>query len=211
MCREQALKYMGHKGQQLTDEMEALFDASIVEVKEYSQFKAVTKTFELEQNPLRIPALDLPLPYEDITIYFKGCHQCMVIACTLGIQLERRIKYWSKVMMAKSVMMDAIASAYLEECCDTYEESLNLTERTYRIAPGYGDLPLELNHPLGNALELSKTIGVTRTESGLFLPQKSMLGLIGIGNNNKTRTCGSCIRRKDCSFRKEGLRCYKND
>ncbi|MDD4371262.1 MAG: Vitamin B12 dependent methionine synthase, activation domain protein [Anaerostipes sp.] len=211
MLKEEALKYMGHRGQELTPIMEQALDECILEVKQYGNFKAVTKQFSLSHSPLKIDELEIELDYEDIKTYFEGCTSCIVIACTLGIGLERRIKYWSKVNMSRSVMMDAVASAYLEECCDQYEATLDLKERTYRFAPGYGDLPLGLNIPLGNALNISKVIGVSRTRSGLFLPQKSMLGLIGIGTENLKRSCGNCIRREQCELRKEGLRCYKTD
>mgnify|MGYP000382239512 CR=1 FL=1 len=41
----------------------------------------------------------------------------------LGIVMERKIKFYAKVNMTKSTVMDAAASAYLEEYCDRYEET----------------------------------------------------------------------------------------
>jgi hypothetical protein len=104
--------------------------------------------------------------------------------------------------------MDAIASSYLEYLLDEYEKTLDLNERTYRFAPGYGDVPLSLNIPLSKVLDIYKTIGVSYTSGGLFIPQKSMLGFIGIGKSNKLKHCGHCIRKKECLLRKENKRCW---
>lgn len=112
--------------------------------------------------------------------------------------------------MAKAIVFDAVSNRYLEECCDAYEESLQLGPHTFRFAPGYGDLPLRLNIPLSQALMVHKRIGLTINKGGLFLPMKSMLGIIGIGKNIK-KTCLSCIRKGNCELRKGGQRCYVID
>ena len=49
--------------------------------------------------------------------------------------MERKIKFYAKVDMTKSTVMDAAASAYLEEYCDRYEETLGFDNRTYRACP----------------------------------------------------------------------------
>ena len=56
----------------------------------------------------------------------EDCEECILIGCTLGIVMERKIKFYAKVNMTKSTVMDAAASAYLEEYCDRYEETLGL-------------------------------------------------------------------------------------
>ena len=96
----------------------------------------------------------------------------------------------------------AVSSRYLEECCDEYEKILNLGEHTFRFAPGYGDLPLVLNKTLSRVLNVHKKIGVTLSQSGLFIPMKSMLGIIGIGKSQQ-KSCMSCVRKESCELRKE--------
>lgn len=65
----------------------------------------------------------------------EDCEECILIGCTLGIVMERKIKFYAKVNMTKSTVMDAAASAYLEEYCDRYEETLGFDNRTYRACP----------------------------------------------------------------------------
>lgn len=203
---KQALKYLGYKGQPLSEEFYILFDECEKEVKEYAQFKAVYKLFELSDD-FYIKELDLYMNYADALITLKGCHHMIVIGYTLGYPLERRIKYTQKLDMHKAVIMDAIASSYLEECADKFDE--RFTERAQRFAPGYGDVPVELNRVFFKALNMDIKLGVT-LHNDIFTPQKTMLCFMGLGNNQNNRTCGHCISKPHCVFRKAGMRCWKD-
>ena len=97
------------------------------------------------------------------------------------------------------------------EYCDRYEETLGFDNRTYRACPGYGDFPLEFNKRIAILLDIPRKIGVTITPNNLLIPQKSMLGLIGIGSDKRKKSCGNCVMKEDCPFRKRGQRCYRTD
>ena len=83
-----------------------------------------------------------------------------------------------------------------------------IRDRTYRACPGYGDFPLEFNTRIAILLDIPRKIGVTITPNNLLIPQKSMLGLIGIGSDKRKKSCGNCVMKEDCPFRKRGQRCY---
>lgn len=187
-----------------------LIDECVKEVKEIAHFKATAQKYTLRHHPLKIKELDLLLDSQDLEFYFRNCQSCLVVACTLGIQIDRTIKYYEHIHMSKAVVFDAVSSRYLEECCDEYEKSLNLGQHTFRFAPGYGDLPLALNYPLSQALKIDKVLGTSINKGGLLIPMKSMIGIIGIGDNGQ-KSCFSCIRKEDCELRKGGQRCYVND
>ena len=206
MIKKNALIYLGYKNQQIPENIDILLDECIKEVEKRSTFKTISATFTYEDNTIK--ELELPLHSEDTKIYFQGCNEVLVTAYTLGVELERYIRYLSKSDMTKSVIMDCVASAYLEYRADLHDEQTITKPRTYRFAPGYGDLPIELNKVFYEVLNLPKNLGVTLTESGLFLPQKTMLCIIGLGHSNLTKSCGNCIKIKDCFLRKEGLRCW---
>lgn len=208
MNRQMILHYL-HCFQEPDEEINRWIDECIEEVKQVAQFRAVHQMFHLSHEPLTIQELNLVCDSDDLRFYFQELNSCIVIACTLGVQIDQRIKYYEHVNMAKAVVFDAVSSRYLEECCDEYEGSLTDT-KTLRFAPGYGDIPLALNQPLSNALRTHQTIGVSLSSGGLFTPMKSMLGLIGAKGRSK-KSCMSCIRKTSCVFRKEGVRCYKND
>lgn len=187
-----------------------LIDECVKEVKEIAHFKATAQKYTLRHHPLKIKELDLLLDSQDLEFYFKNCQSCLVVAYTLGIQIDRTIKYYEHIHMSKAVVFDAVSSRYLEECCDEYEKSLNLGQHTFRFAPGYGDLPLALNYPLSQALKIDKVLGTSINKGGLLIPMKSMIGIIGIGDNGQ-KSCFSCIRKEDCELRKGGQRCYVSD
>lgn len=209
MNRKAILQYLGCYGEG-DAKTHAFIDECIQEVQELAHFKAVTRVFDLEHYPLSIQELDLLFESKDLEFYFQECSKCLVIACTLGVQIDRKIKYYEHIDMAKAIVFDAVSSRYLEECCDDYEKTLDLGAHTFRFAPGYGDLPLSLNIPLSRVLQMDKKLGVSINDGGLFIPMKSMLGIIGIGKSYQ-KTCLSCVRKGQCQLRKGGLRCYVID
>lgn len=209
MNKQAILQYLRYQGK-VDDFTNHMIDQCIEEVRKFSYFKVTTLMLSLHHQPLYLEDIYLLLNSKDLEYYFKDCNQCLIIACTLGIQIDRRIKYYEHIDMTKAVIFDAVSSRYLEECCNDYEKSLNLGKHTFRFAPGYGDIPLELNIPLSKVLKIDKTIGVSINAGGLFIPMKSMLGIIGIGEDIK-KNCLSCAQKENCKLRKGGQRCYVID
>lgn len=194
----------------MDDNTESLIDECIQEVQSCAEFKATYRCFHLTHQPLMLKEVQCILSSDDLSFYFQDCHECMVIACTLGIAIDRRIKYYEHLNMAKAIVFDAVSNVYLEECCDQYEQTLDLGRYTFRFAPGYGDIPLSLNQTLASLLQIDKKIGVSLISSGLMIPMKSMIGIVGIGLQLK-KTCLSCVRKEECELRKGGQRCYVID
>lgn len=53
---------------------------------------------------------------------------------------------------------------------------------TMRYSPGYGDLDISANRDILNVLDAHRKIGVTVTNTGIMIPRKSVVALIGITN-----------------------------
>lgn len=202
--KKQALKYMGYKNSNVDDFTNDLLDTCYSELQEIVNFKVIYKIFDYEHNSID----NISLNYNDLNKLLVNCKKIIVIACSLGIEIEKRIKLYSKVDMSKAVVLDALASAYLEKLCDDYEEGLNLEERTFRYAPGYGDVPLILNKELAKLLNIHKNIGVSIQDNFMFIPSKSMLGIIGIGKSKIKKSCDGCVNYDNCIFRKDNTTCY---
>ena len=209
MNKKRILEYLKYQGE-IDIRTNQLIDECIDEVCGLAHFKVITKELSLSHHPLCIPEFNLLFQSKDLDFYFQDCQKCLIIACTLGIQIDRKIQYYQHIDMSKAVIFDAVSSYYLEKCCDDYEKTLDLGVHTFRFAPGYGDLPLKLNIPLSQLLKIDKEIGVFINDGGLFIPMKSMLGIIGLGRAYQ-KTCLSCIRKERCELRKGGLRCYVKD
>ena len=151
---------------------------------------------------------DIILTSKDLTRYFEGCTGISAAGCTLGVESEKLIKKLQVTDLGFSTIVDATAGALLEDLMDEAEKLFLTGPRTFRFAPGYGDLPLSLNIEIAGAINMTKRIGVSISSSGLFIPQKSMLGIIGLGNDRTRRDCGLCTNTRNCGLRKEGLRCW---
>lgn len=146
---------------------------------------------------------------EDLNFYLEGCEEAVIFATTLGVDVDAYSKKLQANDMSMAVIYDSLASALLEFMTDEYEEGLNLGPHTFRFAPGYGDIPIELNYIIIDALSISKKIGIYKASNNMMLPQKSMITFCGMGKE-VAPTCAHCVRLKKCSLRKENLRCYNS-
>ena len=145
----------------------------------------------------------------DLSFYLEGCKDVVIFATTLGVNVDAFSKKLQANDMSRAVIYDSLASALLEFMTDEYEESLNLGAHTFRFAPGYGDIPIQLNYIIIDALSISKKIGIYKASNNMMLPQKSMITFCGMGKE-VAPTCAHCIRLKNCSLRKDNLRCYNS-
>ena len=152
---------------------------------------------------------ELTAKSEDLAFYLEGCKEAVIFATTLGVNVDAYSKKLQANDMSRAVVYDALASALLELMTDEYEEGLNLGAHTFRFAPGYGDIPIQLNYIIIDALSISKKIGIYKASNNMMLPQKSMITFCGMGKE-VAPTCAHCIRLKNCSLRKENLTCYNS-
>ena len=58
---------------------------------------------------------------------------------------------------------------------------------TMRYSPGYGDLDISANKDILQVLDAHKRIGVTVTNTGIMIPRKSVVALIGITNKKNSK------------------------
>ena len=79
-----------------------------------------------------------------------------------------------------------------------------------RYSPGYGDLDIRVNKDILNLLNAHRKIGVTVTDTGIMIPRKSVVALIGITDKKivqTKRTCENCTNRDNCKFRRKAEGC----
>lgn len=208
----QALIYLGYKNKEVTHELWDYLFKGLDDLLKNCCFRVEYETYDVQV--LHQALAEINQTSKDLDIYLEGSPRFVAIACTLGMEQELFSRRLQKTNVSYSVTLDSIASAFLEYACDEFQKTLNLENPTFRFAPGYGDIPLELNAFFARALNVSKKIGVTMTPSNLFLPQKSMLGLIGTNSSKSDinkKDCNNCIRFNDCELRKEGLRCFRQN
>lgn len=205
--KQLALKYLGHTNQELTTSFSNLLDECMKEVADIAQLKVYWQRYSLK-HPLKIEELDVLISSDSLESNLECCDECIVIASTLGVQIDKKIKYYSTYDMTKGIVFDAVASAYLEVGCDEYEDNYLPKNRSYRYAPGYSDIPLSLNRLFATRMNLYKHLGISIDQNDLFIPMKTMLGIIGLGEVEKKKSCKGCKQLKDCEFIRRNQTCY---
>lgn len=207
------LMYLGHRGQEITPEVEEQIRRCMEEIARAAEPRLVYRRLALAGGA--IPGL--PLAGEDIQGLLAESREAVLMAVTLGPGIERLLMRREVTDMADAVILDACASAAVENVCDHFEfdlrdalkgEGLYLTDR---FSPGYGDLPLDTQARLCAALDTARRIGLTVSANYIMVPRKSVTAILGISERPqplRRRGCEVCSLFLTCPYRKEGVSCH---
>lgn len=206
--RKEALRYLGYKGE--PDEQTAL----LLDRAE-QEFSAVTPAFCCKVMPKS--ECGMLLQGNDIKEHLAQSDRVIIFAATLGAVTERLIRSAEISNMAYAVVLDAYASALIEDYCDRCEEELKQKTGgffTWRFSAGYGDYPISMQADFIRFLSADKKIGLTVTENHILIPRKSVTAVIGIsekGYETEKSGCDSCNMRETCKYRKDGQSCGRKN
>lgn len=210
--RATALRYMGAVGWQPDASVTALLDRAEAQLQKTATPRAVWR---------RLPRAVLPVENrgQDLTRHLQGCDEVLLLAATLGSEVDRMLRRLELTDIALAATADAMASVMLEQVCDQLEEELRRQLKaegrflTGRFAPGYGDCPLDLNVEICLATDSVRGAGIAVTEQHLLAPRKSTTALLGVADHPVTGTlagCTTCHLRETCVFRKQGTTCFSS-
>jgi len=216
--KDEVLRYLGYKKQEIEESLDKLIDETIEESKELLLPKFVYGSYKnkLEDKGVLLEGTNLVLQGKDIKEHLKDSKEVTVMAVTVGSKIETKIKFYEKSNLTKALILDACATTAVEEICDEIEEhikakaNLNDLSITFRYSPGYGDLPLNIQGDIIGILKADKTIGLTASTHHLLFPRKSVTAIIGsipMGQEIKERGCSRCKNYETCTFRREGIVC----
>lgn len=215
--REQVLRYLGHKGQEMSKALEDRLEGCIDLVCQAAAPRVCTGSFAIEKTEQGIQVSDttLVLTGRDIADLLKNSRRCFLMAATLGPEVDRLCRYQSARSMADAVMVDAAATALIECVCDKAQAELadSLPKGqglTMRYSCGYGDLPLSLQPMFVRVLDAPRRIGLSCLPSLLLTPQKSVTAVMGISQTEtaaKQADCQTCRFASSCVLRKAGKHC----
>ena len=195
--RSEILRYLGYKNNDCDNEISNLIDECLEELDKISNFSYVyLKTNELYDF----------LNKKDYIELLNGSTEYVLCATTLGYEVDKRIKHYLVTNKVKALVMDATASCYLIDKADKFE-SIFGDNRTFRFCPGYGNTPLSDNKEILEILKYLKP-KVSTLDSLMLTPNKSMVGIIGIGVK-KEKTCATCMFMDRCLYKKENKLCSK--
>lgn len=218
--RNEVLRYLGYRKQLITDSLNALIDQLISEASEITRPKATYKQFALEfgETAVGLVGTSVSLSGQNITDHLKHSEHCVVLATTLGWEIEQKINYYKRFDLTKSLILDVCASVAIESYTDEIESEIRELALdqgygiTYRYSPGYGDFPIASQSSLVRLLEADRRIGLTVTEDSIMQPRKSITAIIGFQDKEIISvhpSCNDCSSRDFCRFAKEGGYCGK--
>ena len=176
--RRELLRYAGVRAD--SPEMTALADSVIAE--------ALPKiTCRLAYRELSVSELPTArLLSEALTARLGDSSSVVILAATVGLDLDRLINRASATSQARALLLDALGAERIESLLDLFEKNLaEKYEKTGRVllprfSAGYGNIPLELQKHIFKLLDCPRSIGLTLTDSLVITPTKSVTAFIGI-------------------------------
>lgn len=161
-------------------------------------------------------ALPEKLCGRDLQLHLKDCEALVLMAVTLGSETDRLLRRAASTDIARAAVLDALASAAVEQLCDNAETLLRGEYKnremylTGRYSPGYGDCPLELQQRFCDLLDTGRSMGLFVSENNLLTPRKSVTAVLGVARKPVTgfhAGCDHCVLRQTCTYRKRGVTC----
>ena len=218
--KSEVLRYLGYNGQEIDNDLNSKINQCIKETKNEIDTKYVYQIYDIKKdlnlNTVQFENTNLILKSKDISELLRDCDKCVLMCATLGFNIEKNIRRYSYNNLTKGIIIDACATTSIEEVCDLVQDSIldkvakEEKSLTMRYSPGYGDLDISANRDILNVLDAHRKIGVTVTNTGIMIPRKSVVALIGITNEKigkVKRTCENCSNRFNCEYRRKADGC----
>ena len=225
--RAEMLRYLGWSGQEIEPDLERRMELVVERLELDVEPRGVRQVFAVDPTGvdaagmpcIRLEGTEIELRGRDIYRHLKDARLCAVIACTLGMGAERKLRTMGSQSPLEGAVFDAACSAYVEAAVGQMDEQakrdagkFGLTGN-WRFSPGYGDCPLTAQRPIVAALNATRLIGLTVTPTDLLMPTKSVTAVIGLFDGEvhdaETRpTCNVCRLREHCRFRAAGTTCH---
>lgn len=209
--KSEALRYLGYKSD--PDAVSSvLLDRCETDLIKELDCRYIYRVFPLENG--QIPGSSFCLEGKSIKAHLSGCTQIILLCATLSERVDRLIRRRQLTGMAEAMMIDALASAAVEQVCDKAESEILRSfpgmQHTWRFGLGYGDFPLKYQGTFLDILDAPKRIGVCVSPALMLTPSKSVTCVIGLGEKigpGERKTCAICTLRNSCSFRRSGTSC----
>ena len=181
--RREALRYLGYRGQQPDDGIDALFDRAQQELKTCAALKACFAQYDLTAQGDTLQIGDLRLQSASLAKNLLGCKSLFLFAATLGAGIDRLLLRYGKTEPAFALVFDAYRSAAVEGWCNLVNEKLGEGRTLHpRFSPGYGDVPLAVQPQILSMLDATRKLGIALNESLFMTPCKSVTAFVGISS-----------------------------
>ena len=213
--RTEALRYMGYS-EPPDERIGKTIDECERELLKEARPQYVWRVFDVMRSgkQLYLSDCDFLLEGNDIAEHLRGCEKAAVLCATLSSATDRYIKKLEVGDSMRAVITDALANAMIEQVVEDARynilESMGGYSTTWCYGAGYGDLPIQISPMLIASVDAVRKIGVCCTSTHMLIPQKTVIGIIGLFKgelDKKRKSCEDCNMKATCKFREYGLRC----
>ena len=146
------------------------------------------KTHTIQAEP------PVKLQGESIAKHLAGCEKVILLAATIGENIEQAITNgFEQGSYTSAVLLDAAATTAIEETANEMERAIRPAmlsqgyEMRFRFSPGYGDFPIEQQTEI-MALSHAGEIGISLSSALMLVPRKSITAIIGLYKKQHTVT-----------------------
>ncbi len=219
VSHDEVLRYLGYRGQALTEELRACIDAAATRCLDIARPRATMASYRIREVGEHGVALDgctLHLTGRDITMHLADAYEVVLFAATLGADVDRELRRLALTDTLEQVLFDAVATALVERTADAAEARARAYAAeqnafaSWRFSPGYGDLPLSCQGDFLAALDATRQLGLTLTPSNLMIPTKSVTAVVGVHPTVQPgleSSCSICSLAEFCTIRQTGRTC----
>ncbi|GAA0232702.1 vitamin B12 dependent-methionine synthase activation domain-containing protein [Metaclostridioides mangenotii] len=219
--KNEVLRYLQYKGQNIEEDLKNTIDECVEITLSTINPRYIYSSCTIDssvEGTIKLKNTNLVYSSQDIYRLLKDCDRAFVMAATLGVEIERLTRKFSYSDLTKSIIIDSCATTAIEEICNRVQESVNIglekeqKTTTMRYSPGYGDLGIENNKGILDVLSAQRNIGLTITDSGIMIPRKSVVAIMGVSElkyNNKgaKKSCNNCQNKDTCVYKREDGGC----
>lgn len=211
MIRE-ALRYLGYGACEAEKSTFEMIRECFEELDQTAKERIVYRVFELRmQRDGLIEFGNMQIESRSLSDNLKGCEKVILLGATLGVEVDILMRRCFCTDMARAVVLQACAAAFLEEYLDECQEELSgeMAKEGYflrpRFSPGYGDFSILYQRDILRLIDTARKIGLSMTEGSMLTPTKSVTALIGLSRERKDchrKGCDAC-EKADCRYRRE--------
>ena len=213
--RKEVERYLGYRGLSVIDDkMKEVIEECIADMTEAVTPRETHKSFPIiwDESGEGCCFSDIRVNGGNLVRNLKGCHEIVMMAVTIGPGPDRLVRRAELRDMLKAYTYQAVGAAMAEAWCEEVNEMIRkeAEERGLftrpRFSPGYGDFPLDVQKDFEKILGMSKTIGVSLSESLLMTPTKSITAVIGLSKYRTdchTAGCEECNMSANCEYSRE--------
>lgn len=220
---DEVLRYLGHCGQAVDDELAARIESVRAQAAEQIQCRWVWETWPVEHagDGIGLAGSGVTLPGASIAEHLSGATQAALLCATAGSTPDLKTRTLQRREPVAALVWDACGIDAVELAADAAgaEVAAFAAEQGlvtgWRFSPGYGDLPLAVQPAVLAALDAERTVGVTLTDHLLMVPMKSVTAVVGLfpadaaPNDSVRSRCDDCSIRDACSLRAAGTPCWR--